>query len=328
LFSRRGILSAIGSTGIVGLIPSALRAQAGAFDAPPGPIKLVVGFPPGGITDIVTRLVAQGLSQRLARTVVVENQSGAGGNIASAAVARAKPDGLTLVMGATSTHAINLRLYKKLAFAASDFTPIAYVASAPNILLANPKFPPGTIAELISHAKSLPQPLQMAIPGYGTTPHMSGELLKRAAGIDLTFVSYRGGAATTADVIAGNVPLMFDGIITASQQVRAKRLKALGATSPARSPVMPEVPAIAESLAGFDGRGWWGVFSPTGLRSSVAAQLHAAITETVRSPEIASKLTTSGCTIETMTQEQFASLVISETEKWGAIIRDAGIRID
>ncbi|HVR55350.1 MAG TPA: tripartite tricarboxylate transporter substrate binding protein [Pseudolabrys sp.] len=324
--TRRDLLKTAAALAAAGM-PMAASGQ--TTNASLKPIKLVVGFPAGGITDAVARLVAQGLETVLGSSVIVENRGGAGGNIASAAVARAEPDGSTLLLGAVSTHAINPRLYKDLTFdTVKDFTPVGFVASAANVLVVNPQFAPNDLPELIAFAKGRTEPLQMAIPGYGTTPHMAGELLKRAAGIDIAFVPYRGGAPALTDVIAGVVPMIFDGLLTASAQVRSGTVRALGISSPRRNSILPEVPTIAEILPGFDAQVWWAVFAPARLAPELTAQLHKAVTEAVRLPAISGKLIQYGCDVSSMTQRQLAELVVSETEKWGRIIQEANIKLE
>jgi tripartite-type tricarboxylate transporter receptor subunit TctC len=260
--------------------------------------KLVVGFPPGGITDSIARLVAQGLGETLGRSIVVENRAGAGGNLASAQVAKSEPDGATLLLGAVSTHAINPQLYKGLTFdSIKDFAPIAFVVSSANVLVAHPQFPPKSVAELVAYARGRSEPVQMAVPGFGTTPHMAGELLKRAAGIELAFVPYKGGGPALIDVMGGVLPIMFEGTLTAAPHVRSGAVRALGIGSPRRSSVLPDVPAIAETLPGYDVQAWWGVFAPSGLAPELTGRLHDAVMRAVRLPGIASKLTELGCEI-------------------------------
>ena len=326
---RKFVAGGIAATALIPMDLRIANAQKAPADLPPGIITMFVGFPPGGITDSIARLVGDGLGQSLGRSVVVENRGGAGGNLASANVSKADPNGLSLLMGTIGTHAINPALYKNLKFdCQKDFTPVAYVAGSGNVLVANPNFPAKTLQDLIAYSKGRSEPIQMAVPGYGTTPHMSGELLKREAGINLTFVPYRGGGPAMNDVIAGVVPLLFEATLTAKPQIESGNVRALGVSSPRRSAALPDVPAISETISGFDAQGWWGVFAPAGMSSELATKLHAAIETSLRVPKFAQRLIDFGCEIQFMDREKFTSLVKADTEKWGRIVKDANIHID
>ncbi|MDP3139268.1 MAG: tripartite tricarboxylate transporter substrate binding protein, partial [Burkholderiaceae bacterium] len=244
-----------------------LLAAAGSLAQgwPSRPITLVIPFPPAGPTDVAGRIVAEKLGGALGQTVLVDNRSGANGNIGVQFVARAAPDGYTLLLGTGGTHGVNPTLYKNPGYdPVKSFAPVAWLMSTPNIIVANPQFPARTVAELIVLARREPGKISVAVPGIGSTPHMAGELFKRTADIDIRAVPYRGSAAGLTDVIAGQLPLMFDGIPSALPQINAGKLRAIAVTGARRAPELPDVPTVAESMPGFEVNAWFGIYAPAG----------------------------------------------------------------
>jgi tripartite-type tricarboxylate transporter receptor subunit TctC len=313
-------------------LAAALLALAGAAPAaadnyPSKPIKLVVPYPAGGTADILARVIGQQLWSRLGQPVVVENRPGAGTAIGAEAVAKAEPDGYTLLMGTVSSHAMNPSITRVDYDPIKDFTPVAGVASVPFVLVVSPSTPAQSVGELIALAKSKPGEINYASAGNGTSNHLAGELFRSMAGIDIVHVPYRGSAPALSDVIAGHVQMMFDLAATALPQVRAKTVRALGIASRARSPLAPDLPTIAEAgLPGFEASAWFGIFGPAGLPSAVADKLRTEIDAALKSPEVRERLTEQASDPLTFeTSAAFAAFVKAERERWGKLIRDAKI---
>src|SRR4030095_5020494 len=263
---------------------------------PTKPIRLVVPFPPGGATDILARDVAQKLSDAWGQSFVVDNRPGAGGNIGSELVAKAAPDGYTLEMGTVGTHAINASLYAKMPYDhVKDFVPVILVAGVPNVLVVNPSVPVNSVAELIAYAKANPGKLNFASSGNGTSIHLSGELFKVMAGVQITHVPYKGSAPALQDLLGGQVQLMFDNLPPSLPQIKAGKLKALAVTSTTRAAALPDVPTMAESgLPGFEASSWFGVLAPAGTPPAIVAKLNAEIGKWLASPEAKEKLAKQG----------------------------------
>ena len=306
----------------------------GALDAaaqyPAASIRLVVPFPPGGPTDIVARPLAQMLGEALKTTVVVDNRGGAGGSVGADLVAKAAPDGYTLLMATVGTHAINPALYKKLPYdAVKDFTPIALVAAAPVAIVVHPSLPVTDLAGLVALAKQQPGKLSYGTAGNGTPGHLTGEMFKSAAGIDLQHVPYKGSAPAVTDLLGGQIQMMFDPLQSVMQHVQAGKLRALAITSAARSPALPAAPTVAESgYKGFESTAWWGVFAPANLPAPVATALAEAIERIVRGNAFRDALGPLGVLPTVQTLGAFGEFQRGELAKWGKAVRDSGATVD
>jgi tripartite-type tricarboxylate transporter receptor subunit TctC len=294
-------------------------------------IRLIVPFPAGGPTDIVARPLAQMLGDALQSNVLVDNRGGAGGSIGAEAVARSAADGTTLLAGTVGTQAINPALYQKLPYdAVRDFTPIAMIALAPVSVVVHPAQPINNLADLVALAKRMPGKLNYGSAGAGTPGHLTGEMFKAAAGIDIQHVPYKGSAPAITDLIGGQIQIMFDPLQSVLSNVQAGRLRAIAISTRTRSPVLPQVPTIAESgYDGFETTAWWGVFGPANMTGATTVMLTGAIERIINSEAYRSRLEPLGVVVPTaLSGEAFASFQRSELVKWGKAVRDAGIRID
>ena len=290
------------------------------------PIRILVGAPAGGSTDTLARNLANEMGRQLGRTVVVENRPGAGGNIAADAVAKAAPDGNTLLMSFTS-HAINASLYPALPFdPIKDFTPLTCVATSPSILVANPAVPAKDVRELIALAKAKPGMLNFAIGALGSSLHLAGDAFKMQSGAYIVNIPYRGTAPALQDVLAGQVELMFAAVGNAQAQIRAGKLKALGVTSAKRLPAFPDVPAIAEVLPGYESSAWFGLFGPGQMNPELAKKLSDAARHAIATPEVKKRLETEGAVPVGNSPEEFARFVQAEIPRWAKVVRFAGAK--
>src|SRR5690606_31432420 len=265
----------------------ALQAQAAA-DWPARPITLIVPFPPGGTTDLLARLVAREAGDRLKQNIVVENRPGAGGGIGAAAVARAQPDGYTLVMGTLGTQVTNQFLYAQMPYdSARDFTPVTLVANTPNVLLVNPKLGISSVAQLLDQARSAPGALNFASTSMGGSPHLSGELFNSMAKVDIRHVPYKGSSPAMTDLLGGQVQMMIDNLPSAMGQIQAGTVRALAVTTPERVPLLPDVPTVAEAgLPGYEVNAWFGLLAPAGTPGAVTERIHAAVADALAHPAI------------------------------------------
>lgn len=314
--SRRALLA--------GLVATPALAQSGY---PSQTIRVVVPYVPGGTTDLVGRMVAEALAERLPRPVVVENRGGASGIIGSEAVARAVPDGHMLLLCA-SAHAVLPELYPNLSWdPLADFTPVAPVAATPYMLVVHPSLPVRSVAELVALARAQPGKLNFASTGMGTAQHLAGEQLKRLADIDLLHVSYRGSGAVRADLLTGRINLMFENVALTAGMVQRGEVRGIAVTSPARTPLAPELPTLAElGYAGAEIEGWFGLLAPPRTPPEVVATLNAAVNDWLRDPRAAQKLAGLGARVLGGTPADLATIIRSERQRWGSIIRDANIR--
>jgi tripartite-type tricarboxylate transporter receptor subunit TctC len=299
-------------------------------DYPSKPIRLIVPFSAGGTADILARLIGDRMTSTLRQQVIVENRPGAGGNLGAAAVANAKPDGYTLLLGTVSTHAINPNLYPKLPFdPVRSFSPITRVAIMPNLLVVNPQVPAKTVRELVDYAKANPGRLAFASAGSGTSQHLSAELFKTMAGVDLTHVPYRGNALAVTDLIGGQVQLMFDNVAVSLPQVRGGNLRALAVTSPRRSAAVPDLPTIAES--GFPGYAivsWFALLAPAGTSPDIVERLNRAAMAALNAPHVKARLMKDGIEPAPTTPSQLAAFIGDELLKWGKIVKESGARVE
>src|SRR5687768_17390149 len=303
---------------------------AAAQPYPSKPVRLVVGFPPGGPTDIIGRLVGTKLTEYFKEQVIVDNRPGAGGNIAADYVAKAAPNGYTVLLTHPATHAISPALYSKLPFdEVRDFAPVSQLVTVPNILVIHPSLPARNVRELVALAKKNPGAINFASGGSGTGGHLSGELFKTMAGIDMVHVPYRGGAPAITDLVAGQVQVMIDNMQALLPYVRSGRLRALAVTPSARVPVVPELPTIAESgVPGYDVSSWFGLVVPAGTPQAVIDRLHADSVKAVRAPDVAARFADLGATPVGSTPEEFRMFIATEIAKWGPVVKASGARVD
>jgi tripartite-type tricarboxylate transporter receptor subunit TctC len=293
-------------------------------------VRLVVPFPAGGPTDIVARPLAQMLGDATKAVIVVDNRGGAGGSLGADAVAKSAPDGRTLLMATVGTHAINPTLYKSLSYdAVRDFTPIGLVAMAPVAIVVHPSQPANTVADLVALAKRTPGKLNYGSAGAGTPGHLTGEIFKAAAGINIQHVPYRGSAPAVTDLLGGQIPIMFDPLQSILSNVQGGRLRAIAISSKGRSSVLPNVPTIAESgYAGFETTAWWAVFAPARLPTALAASLTGEIDKIIASDAFRSKLEPLGVLPTFLGGEKFVEFQRSEIDKWGKAVRESGATPD
>ena len=319
---RRTLLLALAATGAA-FTGGCARAQA----AQP-PIRILVGASPGGSTDTLAREIAPEMGRLLGRTVVVENRAGAGGNLAADAVAKAAPDGQTLLLSFTS-HTINATLYPKLPFdPVADFTPLTMVATSPSVLVAHPSLPVKDVRELIAYAKPRPGQLNFAIGGIGSSLHLAGEAFKLQAGLFIVNIPYRGTAPAVADVVAGNLPLMFANVGNVRSLVQAGKLKALGVTSARRLPQFPDVPALAEVLPGFESSAWFGLFGPAKMPPDVVKRISDAARAAVRAETMRRRLEGDAGTPVGNSPEEFAAFVRADVPRWARLVKYSGATPD
>jgi tripartite-type tricarboxylate transporter receptor subunit TctC len=301
-------------------------ADAAAQDWPQRPVRVIVGFDAGGAADILARLMGQWLSERLGQQFVIENRSGAGGNIAADAVARAAPDGYTLLL-LTSTDVINAALYEKLNFDfIRDIVPVASITRAPHVMVVHPSFPARTVPQFIAFAKANPRKINMASAGIGTPSHMSGELFKTMAGINMAHVPYRGAAPALVDLLGGHVEVFFSSLPSSSAYIRTGDLRALGVTTTTRSQTLPDVPAIGDFLPGYEASGITGFGAPKSTPVDIIETLNKEVNAGLADPKIKTRLAELGGTALTGSPADFAKLIADETEKWGKVIRAANIK--
>ena len=320
---RSAMLAAVITLSTVA-IPS---GEASAQSWPSRPLRLVVTFPPGGAPDILARLFSE--KAQLGQSVVVDNRPGAGGNIGAEFVAKAAPDGYTIVMGTVGTHAINGALYAKMPYdMVRDFAPISLVASAPNLLVVNNNLPVKTVSDLIGYMKANPDKLSFGSPGVGTSVHVSGELFKSMTGTTMTHVPYKGRQFAIPDLVGGTIQLMFDNMPSALPMAREGKIRAVAVTTLTRSPSAPEIPTVAETIPGFEAVTWFAMFAPAGTPRSAVDRLHQEVLRVYRLPEVQERLHKLGLDALLTTPEQLASYQAAEISKWGDVVRKSGARAE
>jgi tripartite-type tricarboxylate transporter receptor subunit TctC len=321
---RRRFLSLAAGVAAASTVPAIARAET----YPDRPVRLVCGFGAGSATDIVARLLGDELSQRLGQAFVIENRPGAGSNVATEYVVRSAPDGYTLLQ-ITPPHAINATLYTKLNYDfLRDVVPIASVGQNPLVMVVNPSFPARTVAEFIAYAKANPGKINFASAGIGTGLHVSGELFKMMTGIEMTHVPYRSDAPAIADLMAGQVQVMFDPIVACIEQVKSGTLRALGVTTAERTAALPDVPPIADTVPGYEARGFQGVGAPRGTPAEIVNLLNKTINASLTDPKMLDHLAAIGSEPLVLSPEGFSKLLADETEKWGRVVKFAGIKAD
>jgi tripartite-type tricarboxylate transporter receptor subunit TctC len=310
------------------LVLAACALAGSAFAQGATTLRIVVGAPPGGTTDTMARAIAPELGRALGRNVVIDNRPGAGGNLAAEAVARAAPDGNTLLMSFTS-HAINATLYPHLPFdPEKDFTPLTMVSTTPAVLVANPSLPASNLRELIALARQKPGKLNFAIGALGSSVHLAGEAFKMMSGTYIVNIPYKGTSPAIQDVLAGQVEMMFANVGNAQAYIKAGKLKALGVTSPKRLPQFPDVPAIAEVLPGYQSSAWFGLFGPARMPPELARRISDAARQAIASPEVKKRIESEGATPVGDSPDEFARFVHEEIVRWGKVVKFSGAKAE
>ena len=305
-----------------------LSRVACAQSYPSRPVRIVVGFAPGGPSDSLARLMGQWLSERLGRPFVVENRPGASGNIAAETVVRAAPDGYTLLMVST-TNTINPTLYDKLSFDfLRDIAPIAAMTREPHVIVVNPSVPAKTVPEFLAYARANPGKINMASPGNGTGPHMAGELFKTMTGVDMVHVPYRGAGPAYTDLLGGQVQVMFPGPAGSIGYIRAGQLRVLAVTTTTRFELLPDVPTVGEFVPGYEASSWFGIGAPRNTPVEIIDTLNKEINAGLASPPLKARLADLGGTVLPGSPTDFGKLIADETEKWGKVIRAANIKAE
>jgi tripartite-type tricarboxylate transporter receptor subunit TctC len=323
-FQRRQFLHLAAGAAVLPAVSTVAKAQA----YPARPIRLIVGYTPGGSADLTARLMGQWLSERLGQSFVIENRPGGGTNIASEAAVRAEPDGYTFLLVAPA-NAINATLYDKLNFNfLRDIEPVAGIIRFPNVVVVNPSVPVKSIPELIAYAKANPGKLNMASSGNGSTIHMSGELFKMLTGTNMVHVPYRGGAPALTDLISGQVHVMFDNIPTCAEHVKSGKLRGLAVTSTTRSAVLPDLPTVADFLPGYEASAWYGIGAPKNTPAEVIDRLNREINGILSDPAAKGRFAELGAILLPGSAAEFGKLLTDETEKWGKVVKFSGAKVD
>ena len=321
---RRQFLHLAAGAAALPFAPHVTLAQA----YPSRPVRLIVPLAPGGATDIIARLIGQWLAERLGQPFIIENRPGAGTNLGTEAVVRAPPDGYTLLLVSTP-NAINATLYDKLNFNfIRDIAPVAGIISHPLVMVMNPSVPAKTVPEFIAYAKANPRKLNMASPGNGTPNHVSGELFKMMAGVDMVHVPYRSGGPALTDLIAGQVHVMIPATVSSVEYIRAGRLRALAVTTATRSELLPDIPTVGEFVPGYEASGWFGVGAPKATPAEIVEKLNKEINAGLADPKLKGRLADVGGDVLVLSPADFGRLIAEETEKWGKVVRAANIKPD
>lgn len=320
------VFTRVATLGVAALL--SMTAVAAAQNYPNRPIKWIVSFPPGGSTDVVARAMLPSLEKRLGQPVVIENRGGAGGNLGTDAVAKSTPDGYTIGFSAAGALTVNPSLIEKMPYSVDkDLIPITLVGTSPFILIASPKFEPKTLADVIAAAKAKPGELTIGHGGNGTAMHLTAALLNQMGGISTTLVPYRGSGPTTADVVAGHIPLGITDGPSAMGQIKGGAVRPLAVSSLKREPSLPDVPTFDElGLKGYQSIGWYGVLAPAGTPPDIVKKLNEVFVETLKEPEVAARIRSVGAAPSPMTPEQFDAFIKAETKKWAEVIKKAGIK--
>jgi tripartite-type tricarboxylate transporter receptor subunit TctC len=299
-----------------------------AQEYPTKPVRIIVGFAPGGGADIAARLIGQWLSERLGQSFVIENRPGAGSNIATEAVVRAPSDGYTLLL-VSAPAAINATLYEKLSFNfIRDIAPVASISHVPHVMVVHPSFPAKTVPEFIAYAKANAGKINMASAGNGSTPHVAGELFKMMAGVNLIHVPYRSAGPALTDLLGGQVQVMFDNMASSIEHVRAGKLRPLAVTTTMRSETLPDVPTVSEFVPGYEVSNWFGVGAPKATPAEILDRLNKEINASLADPKLRARLADLGGTPLVGSPADFGKLIAAETEKWAKVIRAANIKPD
>src|SRR6267142_2434012 len=306
----------------------ALTNPATAQDYPVRPVRLIIPFPPGGSNDVVGRLIATHLAERLGKQVVVDNRGGAGGVIGTEAVAKSPADGYTLGI-ISMAHAVNPWLYKLSYDPIKDFAPVGLLARGANVLVVHPSLPVNSVKELVALAKQKPGDLQYASAGIGSFQHLGGELFKLTAKVDMLHVPFRGGGPAMIDVVGGHTNVMFSSLVQTTPFIRSGKLRALATGGAKRSPVLPDLPTIAEAgVPGYEATNWWGILAPAGTPKEIVDKVHAAITAVQDAPETQKQLESEGAEVVKMSTPEFGAFMVSEMAKWGRVVKEGGIKAE
>ena len=312
------------------LLALSLAATLGAAHAqyPNRPVKLIVPFPPAGATDVVGRIVAQKLGERLGQPVVVENKPGAGGAIGSDLAAKSAPDGYTLLIATSSTHSIGPVLQKLPYDPLRDFAPITHVANVPNVLIVSPQLPVNTLAEFIDYAKARPGQLNFASSGVGTIVHLNGELFRMLAGVDLVHVPYKGTALAIPDLANGSIAMLFDSLASVMPHVKSGKAKPIAVNAQRRSPLLPEIPTLQEAgMPAFDRYTWFGMFAPAGTPHEIVARVQSEVVASLRAPDLLERFANVGAEAVGSTPQAFVERIKSDAAKWAEVIRAANVKV-
>jgi tripartite-type tricarboxylate transporter receptor subunit TctC len=318
--------------GFLALTPVGLALIGGgralALDYPTRPVHLIVGYPAGGSTDILARLVGQYLSEKLGQQFIIDNRAGAGNNIGTELVVNAAPDGDTLLL-INPANAINTTLYDKLPFDFSrDIAPVAGIIRVANVMEVNPEVPARTVAEFIAYAKANPGKINMASSGNGTSVHVSGELFKMMAGVNLVHVPYRGAAPALTDMMGGQVQVMFDNLPSSIEYIKAGKLRALAVTTAERSPALPDVPTVGDTVKGYEASAWFGLGVPKGAPREIVEKLNAAVNAGLADPKLKARLADLGGSMLVGTPADFGKIIAEETDKWAKVVKFSGAKAE
>ncbi|RDJ16851.1 Bug family tripartite tricarboxylate transporter substrate binding protein [Rhizobium grahamii] len=323
--TRRSALAAGLAVGAALVAASPSRAA----DFPDRQVTMVVPFAAGGSTDVVARILAQKMSEDLGQQVIVQNVAGAGGNLGAGNVARADADGYTILMGTVATHALNPLILKSTPYdPEKDFAPISLLVVVPNVLVVNPELPAKTVAELVALLKANPGTYSYASSGNGTPLHLSGELFKAMAGVEMEHIPYKGSGPALNDVLGNQVPIMFDNLPSSSGHIKSGTLRALAVTTKERAPSFPDVPTVAETVPGYETYTWNALFAPAGTPADVVARLNSAANKALADPEVGKRMTEFSAVIVGSTPEELAAHVKAEIAKWTPVVRDAKIELE
>ena len=321
---RRNFLRLIGGSAAF----QAMSQADGADKYPARPVRIFVGFPPGGTSDIVARVVGQSLAERLGQPFVIENRAGASGNIAAEVVAKTAADGYTLLLVASSL-AINVSFYGKASFDfLNDIVPVSGIINNPLVMVVNPAFPAESVRDFIAYAKANPGKLNMASPGNGTSPHVAGELFRMMTGIDMVHVPYRGGSIAPVEVIAGRADVLFGTMPSVIEQIRAGKLRALAVSTEKRSFALPDVPTIAETVTGYEASDWYGMGAPKGTPPQIVQKLNEEITQVIAQPSVQGRFVAMGAEAMPSSPADFRRLIAAESVKWERVVKFAGLKSD
>jgi tripartite-type tricarboxylate transporter receptor subunit TctC len=308
---------------------TAAMTTAVAADYPIKPIRIIAPFPPASVADVLARPIAQKMSETWGQPVIVDNRTGAAGNVGTELVAKAPPDGYTLLLGTIGTNAVNAALYAKLPYnVQKDFAPISQVATSYLLLVMHPSVPVKTVKDVIALAKSQPAPLNFGSAGVGTTPYLAGEMFKVMAGVSMSHVAYKGSPQSAIDLVAGRLDLIFANTSAVLPFIRANRLRLIAISARRRDPTMPDIAAINETLPGFEFEPWWGLFAPAGTPREIVARLHGETARALALQEIKAHYATMGMTAVSSTPDHFNAYVQDEIARWAKIVKAAGIRAD
>ena len=313
---------------IVAALSLLAAAPALALDYPVKPVRFVVPYPPGGTTDVLARIIAQWLSERMGQQFIVENKPGGGNNIGTDQVVKAPPDGYTMLL-VNPANGINATLYKNLSFNfVRDIAPVAGLVRTPNVMEVTPSIPAKTVAEFIAYCKANPGKINMASSGSGTSVHLSGELFKSMTGCEMLHVPYKGAGPALTDLVAGQVHVMFDNLPSSSPFIKAGRLRALGVTSAKREPSLPDVPTVGETVPGYEATAWFGIGMPKGTPREAIEKLNAEVNRALADPKMRERLAELGGTPIAGTPEDFGNVIKSETEKWAKVVNASGAKVE